>query len=189
MGLMTESEWISIVVKILSEKLSKYIPNINIGKGKKLRYAYEVQNYENEKPIEPYSMNFETDILIFETSAQNKWKPRIIIEGKINSITTHDAITYGQKAMYHKNIHPYLRYGILIGNLNQLPGRLFRHGSNFDFMMAWENYEPSNDEINILLEIIKNELKASSLLEDILFHPHTSGKKSYITLHRPLELR
>jgi len=186
---MTESEWISIVSKILSEKLSEFNHNIHIGKSKKLRYAFEVQNYENENPVESYSMNFETDILIFETSTQNKWKPRIVIEGKINGITTHDAITYGQKAIYHKNIHPYLRYGILIGNLHQLPGRLFRHGSNFDFMMTWENYEPSNNEINILLDIIKDELKASSLLEDILFHPHVSGKKSYIALHRPLELK
>jgi hypothetical protein len=30
------------------------------------------------------------------------WKPRIIIEGKLSKITTHDAITYSQKAETHK---------------------------------------------------------------------------------------
>ncbi|GAI54911.1 unnamed protein product, partial [marine sediment metagenome] len=57
------------------------------------------------------------------------------IEGKINSVTTHGAITYSQKASTHKNVHPYLRYGILLGNRKHypLPGRLFRHGAYFDF--------------------------------------------------------
>ncbi|GAB4286004.1 MAG: hypothetical protein Kow0081_4020 [Candidatus Dojkabacteria bacterium] len=65
------------------------------------------------------------------------------IEAKINSVTTHDAITYSQKAQTHKNVHSYLRYGILIGNRKDyaLPGRLFRHGQHFDFMLSWKSFE------------------------------------------------
>ena len=31
-------------------------------------------------------------------------KLRVIIESKINSVTTHDAITYSHKAQTHKNV-------------------------------------------------------------------------------------
>ena len=79
----------------------------------------------------------ETDLLVFEKT--DIIKPRIIIESKINSVTTHDAITYIYKAQTHKNVTPYIRYGIMLGNRKHypLPGRLFRHGTNFDFMISF----------------------------------------------------
>jgi hypothetical protein len=73
------------------------------------------------------------------TLRENEWKPQIIIEGKLNSVTTHDTITYSQKAATHRNVHPFLRlrYVILIGNRKYFPllGRLFRHRAHFDFML------------------------------------------------------
>ncbi len=49
------------------------------------------------------------------------------METKANgSITTHDVITYSHKAATHRQVHPYLRYGILwVEENNILPGRLF----------------------------------------------------------------
>jgi len=78
-------------------------------------------NYKDDEPGDSKYIKYETDLLVYQKINNEKWKPRIIIEGKINSVTTHDAITYSQKASTHKNVHPYVRYGILIGNRKQYP--------------------------------------------------------------------
>jgi len=87
----------------------------------------EIISYKDNQPEETNLIKYETDLIICQNLSENEWKPRIIIEGKLNSVTTHDAITYSQKAATHKNVHPFLRYGILIGNRKHfpLPGRLF----------------------------------------------------------------
>jgi hypothetical protein len=104
---------------------------------RKIPYSFEIISYKDNKPEETNLIKYETDLIICQNLSENKWKPRIIIEGKLNSVTTHDAITYSQKAATHKNVHLFLRYGILIGNRKHfpLPGRLFRHGDHFNFML------------------------------------------------------
>ena len=69
-------------------------------------FKRNIAYFENEPEQENY-IGYETDILIFEKFDKKRWKPRIIIETKINSVTTHDAITYSQKAQTHKYVHPY----------------------------------------------------------------------------------
>ena len=118
-------------------------------------------------------------------------EPRIIIEGKLGSVTTHDAITYSQKALTHKNVHPYLRYGIILGNRKHypLPGRLFRHGAYFDFMLSWKAFEPTYIEMDWLISIIVEEVEASRNLDEILFNSRNPNRVNYTLLHRPLKLR
>ena len=96
-------------------------------------------SYTGQKP-EEVKRAYETDLLVSEKVTDQKWKPRLIIEVKIKAVTTHDAITYSQKASEHKIVHPYLRYGILVGSREHypLPGLLFRHGVHFDFMLSWK---------------------------------------------------
>ena len=115
----------------------------------------------------------------------------IIIEGKINSVTTHDAITYSQKSSSHKNVHPYLRYGILLGNRKNypLPGRLYRHGAYFDFMLSWKAFKPTEEEWNNFLNIINSEIEYSEQLEEILFKSRSKNHKRYTTLQRRLYLQ
>ena len=101
----------------------------------KAPYAQEVLSYNSDfERDEESTMDFETDLLVYEKA--DIIKSHIIIESKINSITTHDAITYIYKAQTHKNVTPYIRYGIMLGNRKHypLPGRLFRHGTNFDLL-------------------------------------------------------
>lgn len=71
---------------------------------------------------------FETDMVIYE-KVDDKIKARVIVESKVDSVTTHDAITYSNKANYHKNVIPFVRYGIMCGNRGSYPlsGRLFSH--------------------------------------------------------------
>ena len=136
---MTEREWVNSIYKKLEQELRLFNDNLRVSESRKLPYSSEILDYIEDKPNKQNFIKYETDFLVYEVMEDNKWKPRIIIEAKIDSVTTHDAITYSQKAQTHKNVHPYLRYGILIGNRKHhpLPGRLFRHGQHFDFMQSW----------------------------------------------------
>ncbi|MEQ1525839.1 MAG: hypothetical protein ABL911_03710 [Gallionella sp.] len=186
-----EHEWAKEIASIINEKLKVELPLLSLfaKTGKKLIYAYEVLEYASEKPVEPKEMAYQTDILIFQDLGDEKWKPRIVIETKINGVTTHDAITYSEKAAHHKSVHPYLRYGIFIGKIEQLPGRLFRHGENFDFMVSWADFEPSPDELDSLMKVIKLEVEASLQLEEIMYGTRIKNRAKYSILHRPLVLK
>lgn len=179
---MTELEWAKLVAKKLDRELSEF----HVEAGKKLIYANEIIEYSESSPL--YNeMDYETDILIYETF-NNKWKPRVVIETKINSVSTHDAITYSQKSASHKYVHPYLRYGIFIGNRKHhpLPGRLFRHGAHFDFMLSWQGYDPLNYEWDTLIDILNKEISASKQLEEMFFNSRSKNREKYYALHKPL---
>jgi hypothetical protein len=176
---MDEKSWVKSTLILVGEKVRSIDQSLNIYAGKKLAYANEIKEYLNGEPVSD-SVVYETDFLITEERNSTAWKPRIVIEAKLGRVTTHDAITYSEKAFYHKKVHPYLRYGIIIGNRgNQpLPRRLFRHGAYFDFMISWVGTEPQTSELKDFLDLISMEINASRNLEEILY---TSRKKtSYI---------
>lgn len=190
-GKVNENKWMSLVLSMINTKLlQKGQKNLAASQGRKLPYAFEVLAYEDRTPTQKNMIAYETDILIYETIGSNEWKPRVVIEGKLGSVTTHDAITYSQKALTHKNVHPYLRYGIILGNRKHypLPGRLFRHGAFFDFMLSWKAIEPSDEELNRLITLILDEVEASRNLDEILFNSRNPNRARYTLLHRPLKL-
>lgn len=188
---MNEKQWVRSIVDKIQAGIDRHESKLVITDGRKLPYAYEILSYYGQKPKEPKSIAYETDLLVYEKLTDQEWKPRLIIEAKINSINTHDAITYSQKAFTHKNVHPYLRYGILIGNRKHypLPGRLFRHGAYFDFMLSWVSFEPSEVEFNQLLDLIIAEVETSRNLEEIIFNSRNPNRERYTYLHRPLVLK
>lgn len=189
---MRETDWADSITLKIQKELDNISGFLKAESAKKLPYAYEIVKYREGKKAETINtMSYETDILIYEENDKKEWVPRIIIECKINSITTHDAITYSQKSKTHKNIHPYLRYGILIGNRKDypLPGRLFRHGENFDFMMSFRSFTSGEREWQNFIEIIQKEIKASKFLEEILFNSRSKYRKKFTVLHRPLVLK
>ena len=151
---MNEKQWAENVKEFLSSIMLSN--NIKIDTLTKLPYASEIMEYNiNFEPQRPSNMLFETDILIYEQDA-DVIKPRIIIETKLKRVTTHDAIVYSYKAQNHKTITPFIRYGIIIGNRRHypLPGRLFRHGMNFDFMISFQKEEIDKDEKKYLKNYI-----------------------------------
>ena len=186
---MKEPEWVNSIVGKIQTAINQKSSNIFVEDGKELPYAHEVLSYVNQEPEEVKTTNYETDLLIYEQLTNRDWKPRLIIEAKIKSISTHSAITYSQKAYTHKAVHPYLRYGILLGNRKDLPGRLFRHGAYFDFMLSWQKLDPSKDEFKALINLILNEVETSRNLEEIIFNSRRRNRKRYTFLHRPLELK
>lgn len=186
----SEHDVASAIANTIDERLKKESPHLFANTGKKLTYANEVVAYTQaqEEKIECEQMRFETDILIYESLDNGRWKPRVVIETKIRDVTTHDAITYSQKAANHKAVHPYLRYGIGIGKIDQLPGRLFRHGENFDFMISWSDFDPNGDELDSLMAVVKKEVEASRQLEEIMYGTRNKDRTKYFILHRPLVL-
>jgi len=114
----------------------------------------------------------------------------MIIEAKFLNITTHDAITYNQKAQSHKTITPFFRYGIIIGNRQHypLPGHLFRHGANFDFMFSFQKEELSTVEKTTFSKLIERELLYSQQLEEILLNSRRKNRKHYFVLQKELRL-
>lgn len=188
---MDEKEWVKSIPDKIQTDLQRKDSSLAIVVGKKLPYAYEVASYNETGRGKSNLIAYETDLLVFEQLTNGDWIPRLIIEAKINSVTTHDAITYSQKAFTHKNVHPYLRYGILIGNRKHypLPGRLFRHGAYFDFMLSWQSFEPSTTEFSDLINLILEEVEASRNLQEIIFNTRKSDRKRCTLLRRSLILR
>lgn len=188
---MNERDWVKSIIGNLERSLKERNKNLKVTDGFRLPYSNEILMYAGDKPSKFKQIGYETDILVYEIIEDDKWKPRIVIETKINNVTTHDAITYSQKAQSHKNIHPYLRYGILLGNMNgtPLPGRLFRHGQHFDFMQSWKGFEAESEEWDGLIEILENEIETSKVLEEIIYNSRMKSRDKYTILHRPLLLK
>lgn len=186
---MTEREWVKKILKPEIQKASEACnENLAVEVGQRLPYTYQVRSYAAQEPKgKPESRGYETDVLVYEGTAQ-AWTPRMIIEAKTR-ITTHDAITYSQKAAEQKSVHPYLRYGMLGGNREHLPGRLLWHGTHFDFMVAWKDYEPSENERKELIDLVREEVKSSRELEKIFFDSLKRDFEPYRFLRRSLILK
>jgi hypothetical protein len=81
---------------------------------------------------------FEQDILVYEEKSKGNTTiiPRVIAEVKYGRVTTHDAIVYSYKAECIKRIYPFCRYGMILGGIKTIPGRVLRHGRSFDFILT-----------------------------------------------------
>lgn len=186
---MTEREWTLVVQGILSEMVEDQ-EKLRVKAFERIPYALEVIGYGDQGNHDLRHMGYQTDLVITESIAEDVWKPRVILELKIKTVSTHDAITYSQKALTHKTVHPYLRYGILLGNRTHypLPGRLFRHGAHFDFMASWVGFHPTDEELYGLADVIESEIKASRMLEESIYSSRSPNREHYTLLHRPLKL-
>jgi hypothetical protein len=169
---MSEKEFVKNIANIIAPLISdqgRYKVDVEF----KLAYSFEAKRYDGEKISSPEQIQYETDLIVreFVDPIANQWIPRVVVEAKVFSITTHAAITYSQKAHTHKTVHPYLRYGIMLGRREHypLPGRLFRHGSYFDFMISFVEELPSQEEIDLFVSLIKDEIRASQDLEKMIY--------------------
>jgi hypothetical protein len=83
-------------------------------------------------------------------------------------ITTHDVLTYSAKARKHKQVYPYLRYGIIVSEETFVPGRVFTHNEALDFCAAIADYKGAR-LTEILAALLKAEVECSRRLEAIAF--------------------
>ena len=187
---MKENDWTKSICELLQKQ--DLGDNIYIDVLKKIPYAFEISSFNRDWEVESENFretSFETDMVIYE-KYNDRIVPRVIIESKVGTVSTHDAITYSHKAMYHKNVIPFVRYGIMLGarETYPLPGRLFRHGTNFDFLFSFVDYLPSEKEVSTFVEMVKKEITYSRQIEEILTNSRSRNRKRYYMLQKEFHL-
>jgi hypothetical protein len=165
---MKEDPFVKIALAAAKQVIG---PPLLIKQGAALLYQVNVDNKLEVKinPKEPkrgYSA-FQTDLCIFEEIDKNTKIPRVVLEFK-KGLSTHDVLVYSAKARKHKQIYPYLRYGMIIGKENKVPGRFLTHNEALDFCVAAASFK-KNRLHELLAKIIKAEIKSSRQLEEIVF--------------------
>ena len=133
-----------------------------------------------KKPMRGQSA-FQTDLCVFEKVDEETEIPRVVIEFK-PGITTHDVLTYSTKAGKHKQVYPYLRYGLLIAKRETIPSRVFNHNDFLDFVVCTGGIE-ENRLHQLFEKLLRKEVEASRTLEKIHF-----GKASAYMYRRGIEI-
>jgi len=87
-----------------------------------------------DKPKRGYDA-FEQDIVIFEAIDERE-VPRVVIETKVYECSTHEAITYSNKARLLKQVYPFLQYILALGGMDRVTPKLIKHGEFFDGIMV-----------------------------------------------------
>ena len=183
---MKENDWSAMI----AGKLRLALDDLEVETLRRIPYSQEIESYAGDwQPNYMNPMRFETDMVVYER-ANGIIKPRVIVEAKLDRITTHDAITYSYKAEKHKAITPYVRYGIMIGAREHypLPGRLFRHGTNFDFMFSFKGESPDEGEWSAFVALIAREAQYSRQTEEMLHESRSPGRKRYFMMEKQLVL-
>ena len=163
---LKESEFVAEAMVAAREILSS---PLSIERGASLLYEVAV-DHRLELTVDPKAPRrgrsaFETDLCVFEEVAEGVRIPRVVLEFK-PGITTHDVITYSVKARRHKQVYPYLRYGLVIGNRSDIPGRVFKHNEALDFVVAAAAF--ANQRLHeIMASVLREEIEASRTLERI----------------------
>ena len=144
---------------------------LSIQRGAALLYQVTVDNklqikINPKKPMRGQSA-FQTDLCVFEQIDAETKIPRVVLEFK-PSLTTHDVLIYSAKARKHKQIYPYLRYGLVIGSEAKVPGKFFTHNEALDFCVAASSYK-ANRLHEIIARLLKSEIQSSRQLEKVAF--------------------
>ena len=153
----------------LKEELEKSLKSLRekyeVTSGKALIYKFLVDangqlQPKNFKVPKRGQLAFQTDLMI---KKENSVVPLVVIEIKFGRFTTHDVLTYSAKALKHKEIYPYLRYGLVVAEVEQIHKRFFTHNAGFDFAIAIKK-----DNLHEVSEIVKQQLDASKLMLSVL---------------------
>jgi hypothetical protein len=163
-----ESKFVDIALEAAHKALE---PPLVIKRGAALLYQVTVDNrlvltVDPKKPMRGESA-FQTDLCVFEEKSPDVVIPRVVLEFK-TSITTHDVLTYSAKARKHKQVYPYLRYGVVMSKDATVPGRLFVHNESLDFAAALQTL-PTEELPRFFIRLLAAEVAASKQLEQIAF--------------------
>ena len=173
----SESPFVKEAKKV-SEAILRDYPQFSVGHNKPLWYQIAIDNrlqpkVDVKKPPVKGKSAFQTDLCIFETFKADKDNeieatiPRVVIEFK-TGVTTHDIITYSAKAKKHKQVYPYLRYGLLAEEEATVPGRFFTHNESLDFCATIKGLNVT-EQRTFLEKLLMAEIAASNRLEKIAF--------------------
>jgi hypothetical protein len=85
---LNEKEWIKEVKQKSENKELFKEMNLSFYDGTKFPYSFEIISYKENELEETNLIKYETDLFICQNLSENLWKPRIIIEEKLKSLTT-----------------------------------------------------------------------------------------------------
>lgn len=152
--------------------MSKHLELYKVSVKENLLYKVIVSENVTYEPISPAkpkrgSFAFQTDLMV-SREQDGKRIPLVVAEvkilgGKKSRLTTHDILVYSTKALKHKEVYPYLRYGLVIYGKKVIDRRFFIHNVGFDFAYAL----PQIDDYYMkeLAQILKRQASAA---EDML---------------------
>jgi len=139
----------------------------NVEENKNLIYKVIIDENLKYEPSDPRNPKrgdyaFQTDIAIVKREGN---LPLVIIETKYGAFSSHDVLTYSTKALRHKEIYPYIRYGLVVGGEDKIDNRFFVHNVGLDFAIAIEKIDEA--DLKRLSTIIREQLESAKLLLDI----------------------
>lgn len=116
---------------------------------------------------------YAVDALIYREVENNEKIPLVVIEGKIKSHSSHDAITYSEKAQHHKTVFPHLRYGFIVLKSRDTEFKLRYHlHSHFDFEEVFpetDDQDSRNERVANFVEELKRQIKVAEQKHQIFF--------------------
>ncbi|MCL4511809.1 MAG: hypothetical protein M1470_12160 [Bacteroidetes bacterium] len=177
----------SAFVEVAKEVAEKILPPpLFVQRGAALLYQVTVDNQlsltVNVKRPARGNSAFQTDLCVFEKKSEDISIPRVVMEFKTR-ITTHDVLTYSAKATKHKQVYPYLRYGIVASSETAVPGRLFTHNESLDFCASVAGLE-GKELSDFFASLLSAEVESSRRLEAIAFGSvRTRLFRSEVILH------
>lgn len=159
---MNETEFSNMIRVFLDRELEGY----EIKSKKPILYKLIINQKGEIEPANcknPTAKNlaFETDLLIQKNNI-----PLVICEIKYGRFTTHDVLIYSNKALKHKGVYPYLRYGFVVGGCQNITNKFFTHNEGFDFALAMHKLD--DDTLKKLLKIIQSQISNAELLMNML---------------------
>lgn len=110
---------------------------------------------------------FQTDLCVFERRPGGLEIPRVVLEFK-TKLSTHDVLTYSAKALRHKRIYPYLRYGLVTAKETVVPKRFFLHNEALDFCIALGATSRAG-RTQVVARLLRKEVRTARQLKDIAF--------------------
>lgn len=164
----TESTFVEVAMKVAKAVLASPLV---VRRGAALLYQVAVDNHlsltvDIKRPMRGNSA-YQTDLAVFEEKSPEVSIPRVVMEFKTR-ITTHDVLTYSAKAAKHKQVYPYLRYGLIASDLATIPGRVFTHNESLDFCACVSGLT-GKTLFRFFSSLLAAEIAASRRLEDIAF--------------------
>jgi hypothetical protein len=163
-----ESEFVDLALAAARAVLQ---PPLSIKRGAALLYEITVDDnlsltVDPKRPVRGDSA-FQTDLCVFKAKSADVEVPRVVLEFK-TSITTHDVITYSAKARKHKQVYPYLRYGLVASQESTIPRRFFVHNESLDLFAAVKDYDAARLR-KLFARLLVDEVATSRRLEKIAF--------------------
>lgn len=182
--MLNEDALVRLIVEIAEEVIK---PPLSIERGQPLLYRITVDNRLEVRVSASHPRRgqsaFQTDLCVFEQVAPNEGAavvklPRVVLEFK-TGLSTHDLLTYSAKARKHKEIYPYLRYGLIVGRETKVHGKFFIHNESLDFLLAISSLLTDKAALqHAVCGLLQEEIRASRILEEVIFN------KRSISLYR-----